>query len=212
VLGINGGNSELKIMNQADDQEIFLDSSRMGSRRPCTLARLRCIVIGKFSLWVGSLNVRSKVIASLIVLIVGVPVTFVTWLVWLKCRPNPGVHKFVMPGDYKVHLSPGEYGGWIFTLWPSKHIKASPSAAIAISILDPDGRLVAQQPGIGLWFSDNLRRGRVEFHFRAEKDGTYAVSSREAERLVFVIVGQAQEDMDLGDSPCFEGEYGDFNF
>lgn len=162
--------------------------------------------------WLRSLNVRGRVIATLVVLIVGTPVAFFAWLLWVICGPNPAVHKFVMPGDYKVHLAPGQYSGWIFTLWRSKQVEALPSASMAVSIVDPGGGQVKQEEGIGLTLDDNQRRGRVEFYFKIEKAGSYTISSKGPARLVFAVVEAAHYGEDFGGNPTFQGEYGDFNF
>jgi hypothetical protein len=135
-----------------------------------------------------------------------------SWL-WIS---EWGVHKFVMPGTYKVKIAAENgcsYSVWHFWQWTSKGVDDEESV-VAITILDPEGTLLQPE-----WrptqnqlavVSENGHTGKEVSQYCLDKSGTYTVICRE--KCVIALVPVDKSFMFLDGYEIFHGIGDDFNF
>jgi hypothetical protein len=122
-----------------------------------------------------------------------------------------GNHKMIMPGDYFVTLSPGQYAVWSFNRWSSRGFDLPLLPPTSLSITDPEGAPVKLERWAiyGQKYSDWNIEGGIFFLLDIHRAGVYRVRSQE--KGVIALIPTKRMFMDLGNNPMFWG-MDDFGF
>jgi len=120
--------------------------------------------------------------------------------------------KFVMPGNYRIHLAKDEYTIWYFWEWPSKkihEIEADPNIKIEEIGSASATRISELDSGQPQTFGEN--RGRFQKMIRVNKNGNFRLSTQ-TKCIVVVVVVPSRAFLPDRPAPAFIGAADDTGF